>query len=288
MIYKVKSRETNKIDELSSGIALSFLYNTLLGRLILKILTMKFITDLGGLYMNSKLSKHKIKRFIKKNNIKITDYEKTNYNSFNDFFKRKIISVKRPIDMNKDVFISPCDSKLSVYKIINDLTLNIKDSYYTINTLVDKNIMKQYKNGYALVFRLSPNDYHRYCYIDSGYQETNTKIKGIFHTVQPISLKHYNFFKTNSREWTILHTKNFGDVIQVEVGALMIGKITNEHENNNFKKGEEKGYFEFGGSTIILLVKENVVNIDKDILDNTSNNIETYVKYGEKIGKKNT
>lgn len=66
MIYKVKSRETNKIDELSSGIALSFLYNTLLGRLILKILTMKFITDLGGLYMNSKLSKHKIKRFIKK------------------------------------------------------------------------------------------------------------------------------------------------------------------------------------------------------------------------------
>ena len=68
----------------------------------------------------------------------------------------------------------------------------------------------------------------------------------------------------------------------------MIGKITNEHENNNFKKGEEKGYFEFGGSTIVLLVKENVVNIDKDILDNTSNNIETYVKYGEKIGKKNT
>ena len=85
-----------------------------------------------------------------------------------------------------------------------------------------------------------------------------------------------------------MHTKNFGDVIEVEVGALMIGKITNEHENNNFKKGEEKGYFEFGGSTIVLLVKENVVNIDKDILDNTSNNIETYVKYGEKIGKKNT
>ena len=69
MIYKVKSRETDKTDELNSGIALSFLYNTLLGRLILKILTMKFITDLGGLYMNSKLSKHKIKKFIK--NLKI-------------------------------------------------------------------------------------------------------------------------------------------------------------------------------------------------------------------------
>ena len=124
----------------------------------------------------------------------MNDYLKEDYQSFNEFFKRKINLTKRPMPKNNKILISPCDSKLSVYKIINDLTLNIKDSYYTINTLVDKNIMKQYKNGYALVFRLSPNDYHRYCYIDSGYQETNTKIKGIFHTVQPISLKHYNFF----------------------------------------------------------------------------------------------
>ena len=238
--------------------------------------------------MNSRLSKYKIKKFIKDNKIKITDYEKTNYNSFNEFFTRKIISIKRPINMNKTAFISPCDSKLSVYTISNDLTLNIKNSYYTIDTIIDKKILKEYKEGYALVFRLSPTDYHRYCYIDSGYQEKNNKIKGILHTVQPIALKRYNFYKTNTREWTILHTNNFNEVVHIEIGAMTIGKIKNEHENYIFKKGEEKGYFEFGGSTIVLLVKKGIITIDEDILENSKNNIETYVKYGEKIGKKNT
>ena len=190
--------------------------------------------------------------------------------------------------MTKTAFISPCDSKLSVYTISDDLTLYIKDSYYTIDTIIDKKILKEYKEGYALVFRLSPTDYHRYCYIDSGYQEKNNKIKGILHTVQPIALKRYNFYKTNTREWTILHTNNFDEVVHIEIGAMAIGKIKNEHENYIFKKGEEKGYFEFGGSTIVLLVKKGIINIDEDILENSKNNIETYVKYGEKIGKKNT
>ena len=288
MIYKIKNRNSDKIEEIKSTKTLSFFYNTLLGRILLKICTMKFISDIAGIYMNSRLSKYKIKKFIKDNKIKITDYEKTNYNSFNEFFTRKIISIKRPINMTKTAFISPCDSKLSVYTISNDLTLNIKNSYYTIDTIIDKKILKEYKEGYALVFRLSPTDYHRYCYIDSGYQEKNNKIKGILHTVQPIALKRYNFYKTNTREWTILHTNNFNEVVHIEIGAMTIGKIKNEHENYIFKKGEEKGYFEFGGSTIVLLVKKGIITIDEDILENSKNNIETYVKYGEKIGKKNT
>lgn len=288
MIYKIKHRNSDKIEEVKSTKTLSFFYNTLIGRILLKICTMKFISDIAGIYMNSRLSKYKIKKFIKDNKIKITDYEKTNYNSFNEFFTRKIISIKRPINMTKTAFISPCDSKLSVYTISDDLTLYIKDSYYTIGTIIDKKILKEYKEGYALVFRLSPTDYHRYCYIDSGYQEKNNKIKGILHTVQPIALKRYNFYKTNTREWTILHTNNFDEVVHIEIGAMAIGKIKNEHENYIFKKGEEKGYFEFGGSTIVLLVKKGIINIDEDILENSKNNIETYVKYGEKIGKKNT
>ena len=288
MIYKIKHRNSDKIEEVKSTKTLSFFYNTLIGRILLKICTMKFISDIAGIYMNSRLSKYKIKKFIKDNKIKITDYEKTNYNSFNEFFTRKIISIKRPINMTKTAFISPCDSKLSVYTISDDLTLYIKDSYYTIDTIIDKKILKEYKEGYALVFRLSPTDYHRYCYIDSGYQEKNNKIKGILHTVQPIALKRYNFYKTNTREWTILHTNNFDEVVHIEIGAMAIGKIKNEHENYIFKKGEEKGYFVFGGSTIVLLVKKGIINIDEDILENSKNNIETYVKYGEKIGKKNT
>ena len=98
---------------------------------------------------------------------------------------------------------------------------------------------------------------------------------------------HYNFYKTNNREYTILNTDNFGLVVFVEVGAMGIGKIKNHHEEYKFKKGEEKGYFEFGGSTIVLLVKKNILKIDDDIINNSNHGIETIVKYGERIAKKN-
>jgi phosphatidylserine decarboxylase len=176
---------------------------------------------------------------------------------------------------------------LSVYKINKDSTFKIKDSYYTISDLLDGNeIYKDYINGLCLIFRLSVDDYHRYCYIDNGNKSKNTFIKGELHTVQPIALEKYNIYKRNSRVYTILHTENFNDVIQVEVGALIVGKIVNYLQEYSFKKGEEKGMFEFGGSTIVLLVKENIVNIDEEIIENTMRGLETIVKYGERIGVK--
>ena len=235
--------------------------------------------------MNSRFSKIKINRFIDKNNINTFEYDDKKYKSYNDFFTRKVISCKRPIMSNKNALISPCDGKVLAYTINDDLTLKIKDSYYSIDTLVNESIMDEYRGGTALVFRLSTDNYHRYCYIDSGTKGKNYHIKGVFHTVQPISLKNYNFFKTNSREYTILNTNNFDKVIQVEVGALMVGRIKNNHEEYEYKKGEEKGYFEFGGSTIVLLFKKGIITLDKDIIENSKENIETIVKYGEKIGK---
>ena len=279
------SRERNSKEDIitESSMALNFFYGCFLGRALLKITTTKLITNIIACYMNSKMSRKKIGKFVEKNNINTFEYESKNYKSYNEFFTRIVIPYKRPIDAQKDRFISPCDSKVIVYNINKDLTLKIKDSYYSIDTLVEKDILEDYIDGYAFVFRLSVDNYHRYCYIDSGTKEKNVKIKGIFHTVQPISLKHYNFFKTNSREYTILHTKHFGDVVDVEVGAMGVGKIVNNHQEYKFKKGEEKGYFEFGGSTIVLLVKKNILSVDKDILENSKEEIETIVKYGEGI-----
>ena len=130
------------------------------------------------------------------------------------------------------------------------------------------------------------DDYHRYCYIDNGTKSVNTYIPGELHTVQPIALQNYNIYKRNCREYTILHTENFNDIIQIEVGALLVGKIVNHHGEYTFKKGQEKGMFEFGGSTIVLLVKNDIVDIDKEIFENTNQGLETIVKYGERIGEK--
>lgn len=286
MIYISRERNSKRNIITKSSKSLDFFYCTFIGRLLLKIIVLRPVSSLVAIYMNSRLSKPRIKRFINKNDINKFEYDDRRYKSYNDFFTRKVISCKRPIMGNKNILISPCDSKLLAYTINDDLTLKIKGSYYSINSLVEKDIMDEYKGGIALVFRLSVDNYHRYCYIDNGTKSKNYYIKGVLHTVQPLSISKYNFFKTNSREYTILYTDNFDKVIEIEIGALMIGRIKNNHQEYTFKKGEEKGYFEFGGSTIVLLIKKNVISLDNEIIENTKLGLETIVKYGEKIGEK--
>lgn len=281
MKNKLIDRKTKQIKEEKEDKITIFLYNTILGRILLKILITKPISKIYGKYLDSKLSIRKIKPFIKKNQINMNDYQKEDYQSFNEFFKRKINPDKRPIIEDENILISPCDSKLSIYKIDNNI-FKIKNSYYHIEDLTKT---KDYLNyDYALIFRLCVDDYHRYCYIDNGTKSINHHIKGILHTVRPIAQEKYPIFSQNEREWTILHTDNFKDIIQIEVGALMVGKIVNLDEEATIKKGQEKGYFKFGASTIILLVKD--IKIDEDLIENTNNNLETIIKMGERIGIK--
>ena len=286
MVSKINIRHTNKIIEIKEDKTTLFLYKTFIGRIILKIITLRLISKIIGLFLSTRLSKFIISIIIKKNNIDMSEYVETKYKSFNDFFTRNIKQEKRNIELNKNILISPCDANLSVYRINKDNKFNIKGSSYSINELLKDNISKDYLNGYICIFRLCVDNYHHYCYIDNGYKSANNYIQGILHTVRPIALKKYNIYHQNSREWSILHTENFGDVIQIEIGALLVGKIVNHHSNYQFQKGEEKGYFEYGGSTICLLFKKNTIRIEDDILNNTKNDIETTVKYGERIGKK--
>lgn len=275
MYYDLKNDKYIKKDDSNKG--LLFLYNTIIGRFILKIFTSRLISKIYAKYMNSSLSIHKIKRFIKQNNINMTEYEKVKYNSFNDFFTRKIKDYKRKIDNG---LISICDSKLSVYEIEDNTSFKIKNSIYTIDELIDED-SKKYNFKYALVFRLSVDDYHHYSFIDDGKIISNKKINGILHTVQPLAFKKYRVFLENSREVTTLDTKNYGKVCYVEVGAMMIGKITNL-KKKTFKKGEEKGYFEFGGSTVVVLM-EDKIRINEKIIENTKKDIETIVKLGQSL-----
>lgn len=268
--------------------ALELLYRTTGGRLLLKVLTMPVISKTAGAFLDSPLSTFLIKPFIEKSGVNLSEYRRKNYKSFNDFFTRQIRPELRPIDFTENAVISPCDSKLTVYEINNKSIFKIKDSYYRIVDLLRNNfISRRYKGGYCMIFRLCVDDYHRYCYIDNGIKTDNVFIKGEFHTVNPIALEKYNIYKRNSREYTILHTENFGDVVQIEVGAMLVGRIKNHHWNMHcFAKGEEKGMFEYGGSTIVLLFEKDTISVDSNILANSAQGIETVVKYGEKIGIK--
>ena len=263
-----------------------FMYGKKLGRPVLWISARRNSSRLVGAYMNSPFSKGRAYRAVKKHGINLEEYEKQHFRSYNDFFTRKIKPSCRPVDMTPEHLIAPCDSKLRAFPITAVRDYIIKGSPYTVHELLGGDrVCEEYIGGTCLIFRLSVDDYHRYCYIDKGTRSPYRKIKGVLYTVSHVDGLGRNYFKRNSRVYTTLHTENFGDVIQVEVGATLVGRIRNR-VSTVFAKGDEKGYFEFGGSTIVLLFKKGMVELDEDIIRNSLDGNETQVRYGSKIGKK--
>lgn len=286
MVYKYSDREGKVFLEEESK-SVKFFYSNVLGRGLLKILSLPFFSKFIGFILNRSFSKYFISGFVKKNNIDLSIYKKSNFKSFNDFFTRELKSENININKEANIFVSPSDAKLSCYQIDETSRFSIKGSSYNICELLNgDDIYKKYVGGTILIFRLCADDYHRYIYLDNGSKSKNTFISGQLNTVRPIVLDFINIYKRNAREYTIMQTENFGEVVQVEVGAVLVGKINNFHEEHKFFRGEEKGCFEFGGSTIVVLVEKDKVIIDDDIINNTKNGIETLVKCGMKIGKK--
>ncbi len=264
-----------------------YLYNTALGNTALTVLTKKFISDFAERVLNSRLSSLYIPTFVKNNNINMEDYKGYPYASYNDFFIREIREGRRIIDGEPTHFISPADSKLSVYKIDTEGKFHIKNVDYTFHQLVrNKQLAKEFEDGYIMIFRLSVDDYHRYIYVDEGLKSKNIVIKGVYHTVNPIAGEKLPIYQENQREYSLLKSKNFGPILMMEVGATMVGKIVNYHESIRVQRGMEKGRFEFGGSTVILAVTKDMLSIDEDILKNSEDGFETKVQMGEKIGRK--
>lgn len=117
------------------------------------------------------------------------------------------------------------------------LHLQSKGSRYRVSDLLnDSELAKRFKNGICLVFRLEARDYHRYCYIDDCYRHDSHYIEGELHSVQPIALENYPVFALNRRLWNLLETKNFGPIVQTEIGALLVGGFSNNHPNGHFIK----------------------------------------------------
>ncbi len=267
---------------------LRFLYDTRIGHKMLKIAVKPYVSKTAGKVMDSRISKVFIKRTVKKNDLDLSECEKKKYTSYNDFFTRNLKAGMRAVDHEPSHLISPCDAQLTVYPISDQSVFNIKGAGYSLADLLrNEDLAREYGEGLCLVFRLTPTDYHHYFYIDDGITGESHDIAGEFHTVRSLALAYYNIYKRNTRSYTVLYTENFGKIVQVEVGALAVGKITNHHGGrHHFKRAEEKGLFEYGGSTVVLLIGKNVADVDSRIMTNSMLGHETRVLMGQMIGKK--
>ncbi len=281
----VRSRAGEEYVSSSDDKALDFFYNNAFGRICLKAVNKPFAAKIVGRYMNSRFSVKRIEKFVKENNIDMSLYEDCDYKSYNDFFTRRLKEENMHICMDPDALIAPCDSKLTAYKIDGDSVFYIKGAPYSLaEFLKNETLAAEFVGGLMLVFRLSVDNYHRYCYFDTGTKGENIYIKGVLHTVKPVSLGRYNYYKQNCREYTVMNTKSFGKAIQAEIGAMLVGKINNHSGECAFTRGEEKGMFEFGGSTVVVVLRAGAAVLDKDIVLNSGEGIETEVHIGERIG----
>jgi len=269
--------------------SVEFLCTTGIGRFFLKVILFIRIPKLLGFFLRSPLSHFLISGFIKKNEIDMTDFKDQKYISFNDFFTRK---KEITFDAESSHLISPCDSFLSVYSISPDSKFHIKGFDYSVYDFFgleegeNSQLVESFNNGKCLVFRLCATDYHRYSYIDNGFQTENNYIEGSLYSVQPAACENFRVYTKNRRSWTLLKTENFGTVAQIEVGAFSVGGIVNLHADYEFKKGEEKGYFDLHGSTIVLLFQPETITLLPEVLSAEKENREYKVKAGQHIGTK--
>ena len=266
--------------------ALVFLYRTVPGRMLLKLLIGRGLSRAAGRALSSPVSRPLIAPFIRKNGIDLTDYAEEDYSCFNDFFCRRIRPERRPLPADPAELMAPCDGLLSAYRITDGMVLPIKQSRYSVSELLGMDAAaRRFRDGVCLVFRLCVDNYHRYCYIDDGQKGPNVFLPGVLHTVRPIALECVPVFVRNCREYTIMETAHFGTVAQIEVGALLVGRIDNHDGAGPIRRGEEKGRFLYGGSTVVLLLEKDRVALDEALFTATANGIETPVVMGQVLGR---
>ena len=265
---------------------LRFLYETAPGRLLLKPLVSRPLSEAAGRFLDTPLSKPLIRPFLKAGNIDLNEYLPETYGCFNDCFTRRIRPELRPLPPEADALISPCDGRLSVWPVHGDTVLPIKQSRYTLASLLgSERLARPFRDGLCLVFRLCVDDYHRYCYFDSGVKSANVFLPGKLHTVRPVALAAGPVFAENCREYTFLKTDHFGLAAQIEVGAMLVGKIENRDGPGPFRRGAEKGRFLYGGSTVVLLLRKDAAVLRPGLLEASARGEDTRVRMGELIGK---
>ncbi|MBR3517470.1 MAG: phosphatidylserine decarboxylase [Lachnospiraceae bacterium] len=282
LLYDRKNKTVTEITQYGGGM-MQAAYHGRYSRFLLPMVTSWLYTRLWGWWQCTPFSCNKIPAFVEQYPVNMADYEQQVFHNFDEFFIRPIREGARPMNIDPDRLIAPADSKLLVYPVKKDMHLTVKGLDYTLEELIgSRRFAKEFAGGQCLVFRLTMDDYHHYCFPADGWQRMRHTVPGRLHTVSPYSAEK-KVYQENYRVVNLLETKHFGKILMIEVGALFAGRIIN-YPVRCFRKGEEKGYFRLGGSTILMLLQKDAVRLDEDILEYTDKGIEVKLRYREDIG----
>lgn len=250
-----------------------------------------FLSKLYGACQKAPWSRPKVKRFIRNFHVDTSEFldPVSSYRSFNDFFIRKLKPSCRPINPDPRTAILPADARYLVFpNIDHSQGFFVKGKKFSLPSLLqDNTLANEFAHGTMVIARLAPVDYHRFHFPCDGTAHTPHLIPGHLYSVNPRALqKHSEILTENKRVITPISTTHFGTVLYIDVGATYVGTIHQTFTPETFqKKGNEKGYFSFGGSCLILLFNPGTIQLDQDLIDASSRGIEVLGQMGQSLGK---
>jgi len=285
-----RTANREEVERVYGDALVRWLYGTATGQKTADwFLSRKWLSAAYGAYQGSSMSRHKVEPFINDFSIPMEEYEGAPFSSFNDFFIRKFRPGARQFVSDSGRMAAFAEARYFAYEAITDeQVFPVKGKWLSAAALMgDASKAAPFVGGPLLLARLCPVDYHRYHYPDNGRTLEHYPVRGLYHSVNPHALQYKgDIFATNERRVAILETENFGKLAYIEVGAMMVGKIVQTHpEDQPFNRGDEKGYFLFGGSTVIVLGEPGRWTPDPDLIEQTRKHRETLVRLGDPVAQ---
>ncbi len=270
---------------------LKFAYRNPVGKwLCLPLFANALCSKMMGWYADSALSRRRIASTIAQLNIDMEEVvvPPEGFACFNDFFCRRLKAGARPFPQALDRIGSPADCRLTVWPAVEaDTCIPVKGTPFHLSGLLGEagvDVAPSFAGGALCVCRLCPADYHRYHFPDSGQCVRSWRIPGGYNSVNPVALhRSPSVFVSNAREVSLLELEQAGRCAFIAVGAFGVGSIRSSHDGGAFRRGDEKGYFTFGGSTVILLFQPHRIQFDEDLVRRSAAGQECLVRAGEAI-----
>lgn len=290
-------RKTNKVEteKVYGHRALSLFYGDTWTSRLFSFVFSPFLTKLPlfsqmyGYLQKRPSSAKKIAPFLQTYGIDTAEFQEKSFSSFNDFFIRKLKTEARPIVKDPKRAVLPADGRYLVFPCLKQTDLfYVKGKAFDLATFLQNGAYaRRFSDGGMVIARLCPVDYHRFHFVADGITSPSKPVIGQYHSVNPVALrKNFSILWTNKRVVSHLDTEVFGKILCVEVGAICVGTVHQTYEpGKKVSKGDEKGYFSFGGSCLVILFEKGSITFDEDLVLNTQKGFETRANFGESLGR---
>ncbi|MGV3772569.1 MAG: archaetidylserine decarboxylase [Verrucomicrobiales bacterium] len=294
-IIEYYNRYTGKVEQeqVYGESFLRFIYGNPLGKLSLHGLVKRSLfSKWYGSRMDHPGSRGKVLPFIQDYKVDPQEFldSADHFRSFNEFFYRKLKPGARPIFQNEDAAVFPADGRHLGFESIDQAKgIFVKGAVFTLEKLFkDSALARQFKNGSLILSRLCPVDYHRYHFPVNGTPGQSKLIPGPLFSVNPLALRqNIEILTQNKRSYCLIDSPEFGKVAMFEIGATCVGSFEYTYlPNVPMKRGSEKGFFKFGGSSTITIFEQGRIQLAADLLENSLEHRETYAKVGDCMGYK--